>query len=147
MDIVKEPNKILHKPLKKVKEVTPEIKALISDMRGKMIEAKGIGLSANQVGEDLRVFVIDAALAQENNVPDAYINPEITEYSKDAVEMEEGCLSIPGYWVQVKRAKKIKMRALDENGKKVKIKAGGFLARVLQHEYDHLQGVLIKDYK
>lgn len=145
MEIVKEPNKILHKTLKEVKQVTPEIKALVSDMRGKMVEAKGIGLAANQVGKDLRVFVIDINLARENGVPDAYINPEITEHSKDMVEMEEGCLSIPGYWVQVKRAKKIKMKALDENGHKVKFKARGFLARVLQHEYDHLQGVLIKD--
>ena len=146
MQIVKEPNRILHKSLKEVKLITPEIKALISDMREKMVEAKGVGLAANQVGKDLAVFVIDTALAQENGVPDAYINPEITEYSKDTAELEEGCLSIPEYWTQIKRAKKIKLKALDENGKKIKIKARGFLARVLQHEYDHLQGVLIKDH-
>jgi peptide deformylase len=145
MQIVKESNKILHKPLKEVKEITSEIKALISDMRKIMVEAHGVGLAANQVGQDVQVFVIDAKLAEENNVPDAYINPEITELSKDQGELEEGCLSIPDYWVQVKRAKKIKLKALDENGKKIKIKARGFLARVLQHEYDHLQGMLIKD--
>lgn len=145
MEIIKEPDKILRKKLKEVKEITPEIKMLVSNMRVKMVEAKGVGLAANQVGEDLQVFVIDAALAQENGVPDAYINPEITEYSEDTAEMEEGCLSIPGYWIQVKRAKKIRLKALDEDGKKIKIKARGFLARVLQHEYDHLQGVLIKD--
>ena len=145
MQIVKEPNKILHKPLKEVKEIAPEIGALISDMRTKMIEAHGVGLAANQVGKDLQIFVIDAKLAEENEVPDAYINPEITESSKDRGELEEGCLSIPNYWVPVKRAKKIKLKALDENGKKIKIKARGFLARVLQHEYDHLQGMLIRD--
>ena len=145
MEIVKEPGKILRKKLKEVKEITPEIKALISDMREKMIEAHGVGLAANQVGQDVQVFVIDAKLAEENEVPDAYINPEISESSKDAGELEEGCLSIPNYWVQIKRAKKIKLKALDENGKKIKIKARGFLARVLQHEYDHLQGMLIKD--
>lgn len=145
MDIVKEPNKILHRPLKEVKTITPETKALISDMRERMVEAHGVGLAANQVGEDLQVFVIDKKLAEEGGVPDAYINPEITESSKDQGELEEGCLSIPEYWVQIKRAKKIKMKALDENGKKIKIKARGFLARVLQHEYDHLQGMLIKD--
>lgn len=145
MKIVKEPNKILRKTLKKVMEITPKIKALISDMRKKMIEAKGVGLAANQIGEDLQVFVIDMNLAEENGVPDAYINPEITEFSKDATETEEGCLSIPGYWVRIRRARKIKMKALDENGKKIKIKARGFLARVLQHEYDHLQGILIRD--
>ena len=101
--------------------------------------------AANQVGKDLQIFVIDAKLAEENEVPDAYINPEITESSKDRGELEEGCLSIPNYWVPVKRAKKIKLKALDENGKKIKIKARGFLARVLQHEYDHLQGMLIRD--
>lgn len=110
-----------------------------------MAEAHGVGLAANQVGRDLAVFVIDANVAKENGVPDAYLNPDIIEYSKDQTEMEEGCLSIPDYWHQIKRAKKIKLKALDENGKKIKLKARGFLARVLQHEYDHLQGVLIKD--
>ena len=145
MDIVKQPNKILKKKLEIVKEITPEIKALISDMRNKMVEAKGVGLSANQIDVDLQVFVIDANLAKENNIPDAYINPEITEYSKEVGELEEGCLSIPDYWHQIKRAKKIKIKALDENGNKVKFRARGFLARVLQHEYDHLCGTLIKD--
>jgi len=147
MEITKEPNKILHNKLKKVEEITPEIKALILDMKKAMKEANGIGLSANQVGQDLQIFVIDKKLAEENGVPDVYMNPEITEYSKELSEGEEGCLSIPGYWQQVKRSKKVKMKALDENGKKVKIKARGLLARVLQHEYDHLQGKTIKDRK
>lgn len=133
--------------LKEVKEITPEIGALISDMRKRMIESRGVGLAANQVGQDLQIFVIDKKLAEENGVPDVYINPEITEYSKELLEAEEGCLSIPDYWQQVKRSKKIKIKALDENGKKVKIKARGLLARVLQHEYDHLQGKTIKDRK
>ncbi|MBI2669616.1 MAG: peptide deformylase [Candidatus Yanofskybacteria bacterium] len=145
MEIIKEPEKILRKKLKSVEKITPEIKALISAMREKVVEAHGVGLAANQVGRDLQIFVIDKKLAEENGVADAYINPEITEFSKDQNEMEEGCLSIPDYWRQVKRAKKIKIKALDENGKKIKIKARGFLARVLQHEYDHLQGILIKD--
>jgi len=86
----------------------------------------------------------DKKLAEENGVPDAYINPEITEYSKDQGEVEEGCLSLPEYFAIILRAKKIKIKALDENGEKIKIKARGFLARVLQHETDHLNGVLIK---
>jgi peptide deformylase len=147
MEITKEPNKILRNKLKEVKEITPEIGALISDMRKRMIESRGVGLAANQVGQDLQIFVIDKKLAEENGVPDVYINPEITEYSKELLEAEEGCLSIPDYWQQVKRSKKIKIKALDENGKKVKIKARGLLARVLQHEYDHLQGKTIKDRK
>lgn len=110
-----------------------------------MVESNGVGLAANQIGHDLQIFVIDKNLADENGAPDAYINPEITEFSKNTGEVEEGCLSIPGYWHQIKRSKKIKIKALDENGKKIKIKARGFLARVLQHEYDHLQGMLIRD--
>lgn len=145
VEIVKEPEKILRKKLKSVEKITPEIKALILDMRKTMVESHGVGLAANQVGRDLAIFVIGAKLAEENKVPDAYINPEITESSREQAEMEEGCLSIPEYWQQIKRTKKIKLKALDENGKKIKIKARGFLARVLQHEYDHLQGVLIKD--
>ena len=145
MQIVKYPNKILSQRLKEVKGITPEIRELISAMRQKMIESQGVGLAANQVGQDLAIFVIDKKLAEENGVSDVYINPEITEYSKDTTEMEEGCLSLPEYWTSVSRAKKIKVKALDENGKKIKIKARGFLARVIQHETDHLNGLLIKD--
>ena len=110
-----------------------------------MVEAEGIGLAANQVGENLQIFVIDKKLAEENKVPDAFINPEISEYSREKDEMEEGCLSIPDYFVAVPRSKKIKIKALDENSKKIRFKAKGFLARVLQHETDHLNGLLIKD--
>ena len=145
MQITKEPNKILHKQLTIVKDITPEIKGLISDMKKTMVEAHGVGLAANQFGKDLQIFVIEENLAKENGVPDVYLNPEITESSKDQGEMEEGCLSIPDYWVNIKRSKKIKIKFMDENGKKKKIRARGFLARVLQHEYDHLQGILIKD--
>lgn len=145
MEITKESNKILRNKLKGVKEITPEIRALILDMKKQMVESRGVGLAANQVGQDLQIFVIDKKLAEESGVPDAYINPEITEYSKELAEAEEGCLSLPDYWQQIKRSKKIKIKALGENGNKIKIKARGLLARVFQHEYDHLQGVLIKD--
>jgi len=120
-------------------------KDLILDMRVAMVENNGVGLAANQVGRDLSIFVVDKKLAEENNVPDAFINPEITEYSKDIDETEEGCLSVPDYWTPIKRAKKIKIKFIDENGTKHKIKARGFLARVLQHETDHLNGITIKN--
>ena len=145
MQIVKHPNKILHQKLKEVKEITLEIRELILAMRQKMVKSQGVGLAANQIGIDLAIFVVDKKLAEENGVPDAYINPEITEYSKDQGEVEEGCLSLPEYFAIILRAKKIKIKALDENGEKIKIKAKGFLARVLQHETDHLNGVLIKE--
>lgn len=145
MEIVIEPNKILHHKLKPVSEITPAIKELIATMRTKMVEAKGVGLAANQVGENLQIFVTDKNLAEENKVPDVFINPEISEYSLEKDEMEEGCLSIPEYFMNIPRSKKIKIKALDENGKKIRFKAKGFLARVLQHETDHLNGLLIKD--
>lgn len=145
MKIVKEPDKILHHKLKEVKEITTEITVLILAMKKQMKEASGVGLAANQVGEDLQLFVIEPKIAEENGVPDVYINPEITNRSRDTAPMEEGCLSLPDYWAEIQRPKKIQIKALDENGKKVRFKARGFLARVLQHEYDHLNGILIKD--
>ncbi len=145
MEIIKGPQKILSKKLKAVGEITAEIKELIEQMRQTMIEAKGIGLAANQVGQDLQIFVIDKNLAEENNVPDAYINSEITEFSNDKDVLEEGCLSLPEFWREIKRSKKVHLKALDENSKKIRIRARGLLARVFQHEFDHLQGFLIKD--
>ena len=145
VEIKKEPNNILHQKLSPVNNIDLDIKNLIIEMKRLMKEANGIGLAANQAGHNLRIFVIEENLAKENNVPNVYINPEITEYSKDLTQAEEGCLSIPEFWPQIKRSKKIKIKALDENGNKIKIKAKGFLARVLQHETDHLNGLLIKD--
>ena len=99
MEITTIPNKILAQKLAPVKKITPEITALISNMHEQMIESKGIGLAANQIGIDLQIFVIDKEIAKENNVPNAYLNPEITEYSEEESEMEEGCLSIPEYFI------------------------------------------------
>lgn len=150
MQIVKIPDKILRRkavlvPIENIKNGS--VKELISSMREDMKKNNGVGLAANQVDSDLGIFVIDQELAKTNNVPDAFINPEITESSKETDELEEGCLSIPEYYAPIKRSKKIKIKALDENGKKIKFKARGFLARVLQHETDHLNGIVIKDKK
>jgi len=147
MKIIKEPNKILHKKLSSVNELPANVGKVISGMKEIMLENQGIGLAANQVKLDMQLFVIDENIAQEYKVPSVYINPKITSFSKNKDEMEEGCLSIPEYYASVKRSKKIIIKAIDENGKKFKFKARGFLARILQHEYDHLQGILIKDKK
>lgn len=147
MVIIKEPDKILRKKLESVKSITPSVKVMILDMKRIMKEANGVGLAANQVGHDLSIFVIDENLAAENKVSAVYINPEISDYSKDQVEAEEGCLSLPNKWLNIRRPKKIKIKALDGEGNKIKLKARGFLARVLQHETDHLNGILIKDRK
>jgi len=148
MEITKIPNKILAKKIEKV--ALEDIKngsynELVLEMKKAMKENAGIGLAANQIGKDLSIFVIDEKLALEGKVPEVFFNPEITEYSKDQDELEEGCLSIPEYGALIKRSKKIMFKAIDEQGKKIKFKARGFLARVLQHETDHLNGIVIKD--
>ncbi len=148
MEIVKIPHKILSEKTKNI--VAGDVKKglykdLISDMRVAMVENNGVGLAANQIGKDLSIFVIDTKTADAYKVPEAYFNPERTEYSADMDETEEGCLSVPDYWTPIKRAKKIKIKFIDEDGIKHKIKAKGFLARVLQHETDHLNGLTIKE--
>ena len=148
MEIIKIPNKILSSKTRNVdvKEIkNGSYKELVLDMKKTMKDSEGVGLAANQINKDLSIFVIDPGLAKEGGVPEVFFNPEITEYSKDSDELEEGCLSIPGYGANIKRAKKIKIKAVDETGSKIKFKARGFLARVLQHETDHLNGLVIKD--
>lgn len=148
MEITKIPHKVLANKTQPIQ--ADDIKSgqyvqLVSDMKKAMIDNMGVGLAANQVGLDLSIFVIDKKVALENKVPEAYFNPEITEYSSDLDEIEEGCLSIPGFYAQIPRSKKIMFKALDESGKKIKFKAKGFLARILQHETDHLNGTTIKE--
>ncbi len=145
MNVIKEPNKILHQKLSQVNSITPALLSLIDEMKKTMIATKGVGLSANQVGKNLRIFIIDQNLAKENNTPEVYINPEMTGLSNKTQTVEEGCLSLPEYWPQIKRPAKIWIKAMDEKGNKIKFRARGFLARVLQHEIDHLNGILIKD--
>ncbi|TSC91039.1 MAG: peptide deformylase [Parcubacteria group bacterium Gr01-1014_2] len=130
--IIKKPNEILSKKLESVKEITPQIKKLILNMRKVMKEASGVGLAANQVGQDMQFFIIDENLAKEYSAPSVYINPEVKSYSKDEEELEEGCLSIPETWLKIRRYKKVKVKTVDETGKKFKFIAKGILARVLQ---------------
>ncbi|KKR23991.1 MAG: Peptide deformylase [Candidatus Yanofskybacteria bacterium GW2011_GWD2_39_48] len=148
LDITKLPSKILKKTLKTVdpKDIkNNSYVELVSGMKEAMIRNNGVGLAANQVGKDFAIFVIDSNVAKTNNVPEIYFNPEITEYSRESDEIEEGCLSIPEYFVPIKRSKKVMLKFVDEEGKKRKIKARGFLARIYQHETDHLNGLAIKD--
>lgn len=149
MELTHVPHPILSKIAKKI-SVT-DIKAgvfteLISDMKVAMLANNGIGLAANQVGRPEALFIIDEKLATEHGVPSVYVNPEITEYGIERDELEEGCLSIPGFWVNVGRPKKIMFKAIDgKNGERVKFRARGMLARVLQHETDHLRGTTIRE--
>lgn len=117
-----------------------EIRELVKTMRRDMQQYEGIGLSANQVGLDVKFFV-----AKVENKFYAVFNPEIIQSSKEIVSMDEGCLSVPGVFGLVERPAKVTIKGLDQNGKAIKIKAWGLLARVFQHEVDHLNGKLFVD--
>jgi len=141
MKILEYPNEILRKKSVEVKDPTSvEVKQLILDMIKTLRSNNGLGLAAPQVGKNLRICVIEI----ENELF-VLINPEVKNTSKEELDSEEGCLSFPNKFLQIKRHKRIKVKAIDLNGKKQIIKAKGLLARVIQHEIDHLDGVLIVD--
>lgn len=121
-----------------------EMRKLVSDMRDTMRAARGIGLSANQIGRTFRMFV--AEVPSEHGMKFyAIFNPVIERKSKETVVQEEGCLSIPGVYGPVERPERVTLSGFDKQGKPLKIKAWGLLARVFQHEVDHLDGVLFID--
>jgi len=122
-----------------------EITALIARMRRIMHGANGIGLSANQIGLDLKMFIAEIPDAQGGTKFYAVFNPKIEKAGGEAAVFEEGCLSVPGKWGDVERAAQITIAGFDKNGKPAKIKAWGLLARVFQHEMDHLNGKLFID--
>jgi len=141
LKIIQEKDPILRKKAELVKNPeSPEIKRLIADMIATMIEIKGIGLAAPQVGVSCRIFTVNV----ENKIL-VFINPEVKDLSVDKIPFEEGCLSVQKVWGQIIRPKKLTVKALDENSKPFKIRAKGLLARVIQHEMDHLNGVLFID--
>ncbi len=126
----------------------PEISDLVKRMREAMRIGNGIGLSANQIGLPLRVFVAQIPKNEESDEPSkfyAIFNPEITKFSEKKITMEEGCLSVPEVFGEVERPEKITLEGSDRYGKRIKIKAWGILARVFQHEMDHLNGILFID--
>lgn len=130
---------VLRRPAKEVDKVTKRISKLTKDMLETMYAADGVGLAGPQVGEDLRVIVLDAG-----DGPLAIINPRIVETQGESVDVE-GCLSLPGVVGYVARHSEVTVEGLDEKGKHLRISAEGLLARALQHEIDHLDGVLFID--
>ena len=148
-EIVVVPNPVLREKSKKVAKVTPAIQRLLDDMTETMRAAPGVGLAAPQVGVLQRAIVVEALKDEENpNMQYGFyqmVNPEIVKLSKEIEEGSEGCLSIPGYTGDVERAVAVEVKGLDRNGKPIKVKARGFLARVFQHEVDHLDGILYLD--
>jgi peptide deformylase len=140
MSIKKYGSSILRSKAKPVTEFNGKLEQTVEEMKKTMAEANGVGLSANQVGLDEAIFI--AKLGEEMY---ALVNPVLTPLSNEIQTMEEGCLSIPGVWVEVDRYLKVRLRAQNLKGETVELELEGYPARVVQHEVDHLNGVLIID--
>ena len=135
---------ILRKKCRQVNNVDDGLVTLTENMIETMYKASGLGLAANQVGVSSDLFVIDVGVGKEKRDPVVIINPEITA-SEEEVLGEEGCLSIPEMFAEVKRAQRVEVKGYDLKGNEVRYEAEGFLARAFQHEMDHLNGVLLWD--
>jgi len=144
--IVIEPDPILRKKSEMLEKVDDELRALLDDMLQTMYAAPGIGLAAVQVGILKRLIVIDISKDKEKKNPLFLINPEIISLSKNTSVYEEGCLSLPGHFAEIERPAECQIKFIDYNGKEKKLKANGLLATCIQHEVDHLNGVLFIDY-
>lgn len=136
LNVVKVGHPVLKQKAAPVEFVNKKIRALLDDMKDTMYAEDGVGLAAPQVGESIRMLVLD-----DGNGFQEFINPEILHASGEQVGVE-GCLSVPGYFGDVKRYNELEVKYIDRNNKQRKIKAEGFLARILQHEMDHLDGIL-----
>jgi peptide deformylase len=144
LEIKKYPDKVLKEKTVLINNIDGELQRLIDNMTETMYSVRGIGLAANQVGIPKRLCIADISLREEKSPLIVLINPIIiSKEGKD--EAEEGCLSLPGYLQTIKRATKVLVKALNREGKPIEIEATGLLARVFQHEIDHLDGLLIID--
>ena len=144
--ILTEPNKILRQVSKRVENVGEEEKKIMDDMLETMYQANGIGLAAIQIGIPKRIIVIDLAKGEEKKNPMYFVNPVIKNKNQNLATYEEGCLSVPDQFAEVNRPSTCEVEYLDYNGEKKIIKAEGLVATCIQHEMDHLQGILFIDY-
>lgn len=144
LEIRKYPEKILKQKTVPVEEINGDTQRLIEDMVETMQSVHGIGLAANQVGVSQKLCIIDLSVRERSSPLIVLINPVIVE-REGVIEAEEGCLSIPGYLTSVKRAGKVFVRGLDREGRDISLEAEGLLARAIQHELDHLDGLLLID--
>jgi len=140
LEIKKFNEPVLRKKCTKIEKIDKKIKKLIVALAQTMEKNQGVGLAASQIGELKRVIVVQANLKDWRIL--GLINPKIVKKSKEKEIAEEGCLSFPGIFLKIKRAKKVTVEGLDIQGKKVRLEAKGLLSRVLQHEIDHLDGIL-----
>ena len=144
LEICTWPDEVLAAKAEPITEVTPELKELIENMIETMYESDGVGLAAPQVGESIRLICVDQTGPKIKGDLRVLINPEIVECSGE-VESDEGCLSCPELNAKVMRKERVKVKALDREGKEMCLETDGFLAIVLQHEIDHLEGVTLAD--
>ena len=145
-EILTEPNKILRQVSKTVDQVTKDEQKLMDDMLETMYHANGIGLAAIQIGIPKRIIVMDIGWKDEKKNPMYFVNPIIKNKNKDLSTYEEGCLSVPNQFAEVDRPATCEIEYLDYNGEKKILKANGLLATCIQHEMDHLEGILFIDY-
>ncbi len=145
-DILIVPNPVLKQVSKPVERVDDDTRALMDDMLETMYDAPGIGLAAIQVGVPLRIIVMDLAGKDEEPNPQYFVNPEILEDVEETLPWEEGCLSVPDYYEEVERPGRVKIRYLNYDGEEVTEWAEGLYAVCIQHEMDHLNGVLFIDH-
>ena len=144
--ILTEPNKLLRQISKPVEKVTKEEQMLMDDMLDTMYHANGIGLAAIQIGIPKRIIVMDIAKKDEKKNPMYFVNPIIKNKNNDLSTYEEGCLSVPDQFAEIDRPATCEVEYLDYNGEKKILKATGLLATCIQHEMDHLEGILFIDY-
>ena len=144
--IIIEPDPILRKKSQPLEKVDDQLKNLMDDMLETMYDAPGIGLAAVQIGVLKRIVVIDVSKENEKKNPFFFINPIIKSRSKKTSVYEEGCLSLPGHFAEVERPAECEIDYIDYNGNKKNLKASGILATCVQHEIDHLNGILFIDY-
>jgi peptide deformylase len=143
-DILHFPDRRLHQVAKPVAVVDDRIRQLVADMAETMYSAPGIGLAATQIDVHERVIVID--VSEERDELRVFINPQILDSSSDSKVFEEGCLSVPGFYAEVERPDRVRVKALDEHGREFTIDAEGLLSVCIQHEIDHLKGRVFVEY-
>ena len=144
--ILTEPNKLLRQISKSIDKVGDEERALMNDMLDTMYDAPGIGLAAIQIGVPKRIIVMDIGRDENKKEPRYFVNPVIKNKSEKKVKYEEGCLSVPDQFAEIERPNTCEVEYLDYDGKKQLLKADGLLATCIQHEMDHLEGILFIDY-
>lgn len=144
LNILEFPDPRLRTIAKAVEQVDDELRQLIDDMFATMYDAPGIGLAATQVNVHKRLVVMD--LSEDKNEPLVFINPEFEPLTDEVEQYQEGCLSVPGFYENVDRPQKVKIKALDRDGQPFELLAEGLLAVCIQHECDHLNGKLFVDY-